>query len=836
MKTLHTIYTSFAKRLAIILTLLLTLGVTSVWGAEYEEMLVLDVAKNAPTGGTTTAMDADAMLSYLENASETENEIKSVTDVTGNVYKGKGTGGDGIPQACLKIGKAKEGAGFTFTIADSFDNISKVVLVGYGWKSTTAVSVNNLDALVPTEAATEVSFEYILGTPTKTISISVATSAFCATQIILYKEAASKCAYTVTFNSNDGTNATSSQEFTCGETKALTANSFSRTGYTFAGWATSENGSVAYNDQQLVNLSSTSNDNIPLYAQWTPTQYTITYNGLEGATHSNPTNYTIESETITFTAPSERVGYNFIGWNPASITTGSTGNKTITAQWTEKPLTNYRTTCTEPSTFTVTYDENGATSGSVPTGATEYEKDAQVTVLGNTGDLAKIGYTFSGWNTKADGSGNNYAAGATFTITENTTLYAKWTAKIDPAIAWNPTTCTVTIDAGEELPIFQNPNNLTPITFESSNSEVASVDNNGVITLGTTATTAIVTITATFDGDATYAAKEATCTLTVNPSNCRWVETEIGDIDSGDEVVVMMAHGTYLYALPYDEETANNSNPAATSITLDDFEGIIVDELIWFITKDHESNNFTLSPKTAIDKYLTCNKSSNAVRINTGENRNFTIEDDFLKNTNLNTYLAISTAQSKDWRHYESTNKTISSKAQTLKFYKRECYDASKVWVEGNLTNVTCSPQLPQQLAKDGSITLTFTAADGYVLPNDVTVTNATKTWNKADGTLTISDPTDNVMVTVEAVELHTITWMVGSNSVLTEEVANATGVTQTPDNDPANGAIGECANAFMGWTETSLGSAEGQSAPADLCTAAQMKAKHTYVTGDKTF
>lgn len=79
------------------------------------------------------------------------------------------------------------------------------------------------------------------------------------------------------------------------------------------------------------------------------------------------------------------------------------------------------------STFTVTYDGNGKTSGSVPTDATAYKSGATVTVKGNTGSLAKTGYTFGGWNTKANGSGTNYTAGTgTFTITANTTLYAKW--------------------------------------------------------------------------------------------------------------------------------------------------------------------------------------------------------------------------------------------------------------------------------------------------------------------------------------------------------------------------------------------------------------------------
>ena len=80
------------------------------------------------------------------------------------------------------------------------------------------------------------------------------------------------------------------------------------------------------------------------------------------------------------------------------------------------------------SKYTVTYDGNEASSGSVPTDATEYEKDATVTVLGNTGNLAKVGYTFDGWNTKQDATGTDYAAGSTFAIQQNTTLYAKWNA------------------------------------------------------------------------------------------------------------------------------------------------------------------------------------------------------------------------------------------------------------------------------------------------------------------------------------------------------------------------------------------------------------------------
>lgn len=90
-----------------------------------------------------------------------------------------------------------------------------------------------------------------------------------------------------------------------------------------------------------------------------------------------------------------------------------------------------------PDTYTVTYNANGATGGSVPTDATKYSSGATVTVKGNTGGLEKTGYSFAGWNTKDDGSGNNYAAGTgTFTISANTTLYAKWTIN-SHTLSWN---------------------------------------------------------------------------------------------------------------------------------------------------------------------------------------------------------------------------------------------------------------------------------------------------------------------------------------------------------------------------------------------------------------
>lgn len=85
-------------------------------------------------------------------------------------------------------------------------------------------------------------------------------------------------------------------------------------------------------------------------------------------------------------------------------------------------------------TYTVTYNKNGdgaggagSVTGSVPTDSNSpYACGSTVTVLGNTGSLAKDGYNFIGWNTAPGGGGTSYVADATFTISANTTLYAQW--------------------------------------------------------------------------------------------------------------------------------------------------------------------------------------------------------------------------------------------------------------------------------------------------------------------------------------------------------------------------------------------------------------------------
>ena len=82
--------------------------------------------------------------------------------------------------------------------------------------------------------------------------------------------------YSVKFNANGGTGTMADESFTYGTPKALTANAFKRTGYTFQGWATSTSGAKVYSDKQSVsNLATSSGEIVNLYAVWKAALYMV---------------------------------------------------------------------------------------------------------------------------------------------------------------------------------------------------------------------------------------------------------------------------------------------------------------------------------------------------------------------------------------------------------------------------------------------------------------------------------------------------------------------------------------------------------------------------------
>ncbi len=111
------------------------------------------------------------------------------------------------------------------------------------------------------------------------------------------------------------------------------------------------------------------------------------------------------------------------------------------------------------------------------------------------------------------------------------------TDKVDPEIGWSPAN-NIVITEGNEFtaPTWQNPHSVS-VSFESTNTNVASVSNAGVIAIKGVGTT---TITATFDGDETYYSANPSITVTVNAA----VEDLSGDwvvatsVAAGDRIII----------------------------------------------------------------------------------------------------------------------------------------------------------------------------------------------------------------------------------------------------------------------------------------------------------
>lgn len=131
--------------------------------------------------------------------------------------------------------------------------------------------------------------------------------------------------YSVKYNPNGGTGTMSDSTHTYDAEKKLTANSFTRKGYTFSGWATSATGTKKYDNQQAVkNLTSTKNGTFNLYAVWTPISYKVNYyaNGGEGTPPGEKTvkyNEEFTTEGIIFT----KDGYILKEWNTNAGGTGT---------------------------------------------------------------------------------------------------------------------------------------------------------------------------------------------------------------------------------------------------------------------------------------------------------------------------------------------------------------------------------------------------------------------------------------------------------------------------------------------------------------------------------
>lgn len=238
-------------------------------------------------------------------------------------------------------------------------------------------------------------------------------------------------AQTLTYHGNGATGGnTAAQSGHTGDELTTNANGFTRDGYTFVRWDTAKDGSgTAYDEGKngvgRYTMKPAGND---LYAIWQANPASIRYRDDWGATGSTPDTTGVTGQNVTiaqngFTRP----GYTFTGWardrrtdpslQPGGRYTLTPGTTTLWAQWKADPAH-------------LIYNSNsGSTS---QTRRTDGVVDQTLTVIANP--FTRTGYTFTGWNTQADGRGRAYTAGNGFRLVADpksnpvntSVLYAQW--------------------------------------------------------------------------------------------------------------------------------------------------------------------------------------------------------------------------------------------------------------------------------------------------------------------------------------------------------------------------------------------------------------------------
>jgi len=257
-----------------------------------------------------------------------------------------------------------------------------------------------------------------------------------------------KCTYAVKYDANGGSGAPAAQTKIYGTALTLSSAKPARTGYNFLGWNTKADGSGT---NYASGSPYTQDAPVTLYARWEKCTYAVKYdaNGGSGAPAAQ-TKIFGTSLTLSSAKPS-RTGYNFLGWNTKAD--GSGTNYAAGSSYTaDSAVTLYAHW--EKKTYTVKYDANGGTGA--PAAQTKTH-GLSLTLSGTV--PSRTGWNFLGWNTKADGSGTNYAAGSAYISDSVVTLYAHWEKK----------TYTVKYDAngGTDAPAAQAKTHGTALTLTS---------------------------------------------------------------------------------------------------------------------------------------------------------------------------------------------------------------------------------------------------------------------------------------------------------------------------------------------------------------------------------
>ncbi|MEI8205713.1 MAG: InlB B-repeat-containing protein [Kiritimatiellales bacterium] len=303
--------------------------------------------------------------------------------------------------------------------------------------------------------------------------------------------------YTVTFDAQGGLVSPASIIVTNGLTYGNLPTP-TRGGYTFGGWWTGMNGTGS---QVLSTTTVTITSAQTLYAKWTVSTYTVTFDA-QGGSAANPASMIVTNGSMYGAlATTARTGYTLGGWwtgtNGAGLQVTSTTTVTITsaqtlyAQW-------------AANSYTVTFDAQGGSAASPASTNVTYNS-----TYGTLATTVRTGYTLGGWWTGTNGTGLQVAPTTTVLIASNQTLYAQWTAN-NYTLTVNSGSGSGSYIIGQQVAITANAPSQGQI-FDQWTGDVAYV--TSASSAGTTVTmpAQAIALTATYT-DITYA-------LTVNSGN-----------------------------------------------------------------------------------------------------------------------------------------------------------------------------------------------------------------------------------------------------------------------------------------------------------------------------
>ena len=232
------------------------------------------------------------------------------------------------------------------------------------------------------------------------------------------KKSSTQTEFTVSFDPNGGDGAMDDLVFKKNVTQHLTANTYTRTGYTFKGWSLKAGGEVAFEDGEAVTVSSDQT----LYAVWSKDKvvtYTVKFNTADATGTMSDQVFTAGTAQKLSKNTLKKEGYTFVGWSE---------NKDGSVKYKDEESVTMRTNITlypifSETKYTVKFDANGGT-GSMKDQVYTYGTSQAITANSYTRD----GYNFLGWSTDKSATKATYTDKQTLKAEKDMTLYAVWEA------------------------------------------------------------------------------------------------------------------------------------------------------------------------------------------------------------------------------------------------------------------------------------------------------------------------------------------------------------------------------------------------------------------------